>query len=247
LMLVRVRHDGCQATQERQVIHLDGDGAIAERPLELQADQIVGEKLDVLVGDGGTKHVFAQSFAGTVVQGAGGGGGVERKAELRDRQRGLNLDAWASWQRDDNGTAALGAGRGKPGDGSGGELGQGGLFVGQLARDHGGIVADVDDSPSCEQAQDAGADDLEQVGHLVGAKAGQRAEGGDAITVGDENAVEEIPWMWGLSRRSADALCNARTAPLWPCSTPRAAMRRRYQPRTESANTRHTAPVNLPS
>jgi len=140
---------------------------------------------------GGRSTYLHSAWRAQRVQGTGGGGGVQRKAEFCDRQRGLDLDAWASGQGDDNGAAALGTGWGKAGHGGGGELGQGGLFVSQLAWDHGGIVGDVDDSSPCEEAQHAGADDLEQVGHLVGAKAGQGAKDGDTRVVGDENAVQE--------------------------------------------------------
>jgi hypothetical protein len=86
-------------------------------------------------------------------------------------------------QRDHNqaATAFRACGR-EAGDRGGGELGQGRLSVSQFARDHGGFLCDVDDSPALEEASDLDA---------VSGGQGENREGSDAQASLDGN---DSPW-----------------------------------------------------
>jgi len=61
-------HGSGQATPERQGIHVDGDGAVAERPLEGDAHPAVGGEGDVL-GGGKTMGIYGYGRIGRVVAG----------------------------------------------------------------------------------------------------------------------------------------------------------------------------------
>jgi len=61
--------------------------------LELDADEVVGAKAQVLVGDRWAQDVLDQRLAAAKVVGAGMGRGVQREAQLRDCQRRSDDDA----------------------------------------------------------------------------------------------------------------------------------------------------------
>ena len=61
---------GRQSAEERQRIHVDGDGAVRERLLERDADEPVGTVGDTLLGDGRPQHVLEEGLAAVGVEGA---------------------------------------------------------------------------------------------------------------------------------------------------------------------------------
>src|SRR5690606_8652672 len=74
------RHRGREAHQKRQRIEIEGEGAVAEGALELEAHQVAGDQLNVFSSDRGAKDVFAECFTTDGVVGCGSGGGVQREA-----------------------------------------------------------------------------------------------------------------------------------------------------------------------
>src|SRR5262249_59511635 len=113
-VLARRRHGGGEAGQERQGIEVHGPGAVAERWLELDTDQVIGEKAQVLVGERRAQDVLDQRLAAARVVGAGVGRRVQREAQLGDGQRRGDDDAGPTAQRNrrGGGRAAGGGGRG---------------------------------------------------------------------------------------------------------------------------------------
>jgi hypothetical protein len=113
------RNCGGEATEERERIEIDSEGAIAEGAAELDTDEVAGQKQDAVVSDGRAEDVADESLATERVVGASGGCGVEREAQLEGREGGGERDAGRAAKLDGNGKtlAMLGPRRVKAGDG----------------------------------------------------------------------------------------------------------------------------------
>jgi len=64
----RRRHARCQATEERERIHVDRDGAVGVGALESDAHQAVGPHLEPVLREWGTKHIAKERFAPCCVE-----------------------------------------------------------------------------------------------------------------------------------------------------------------------------------
>src|SRR5690606_21792998 len=73
-------HCGSEARQKRQRVEVEGEGAVAEGALELQAHQVVRHQADVLSCDRRAKDVLAECFTTDGVVCSGGGCGMQREA-----------------------------------------------------------------------------------------------------------------------------------------------------------------------
>jgi hypothetical protein len=62
-MQLRRRHRGAKPTEQRQRIQIDGDGAVAERPLEGDPHQPIRTSLYTLGCDGRAQYILQQRFA----------------------------------------------------------------------------------------------------------------------------------------------------------------------------------------
>ncbi len=156
---------GREAGDQGQGIHLDADRAITKGFFQLDGDQAIFGEGDVLGGDGRAKHVFEKVGPADIVLGAGAGMGVQRESSVLDAQRTHDLRANRGRQDDGEGFAAqLGASRRQARDSGGGELGQGRLPLGEVVGEEAGFPFVVlNHAAAYEVAQEAGADDLEQV------------------------------------------------------------------------------------
>src|SRR5206468_3356143 len=91
----------------------DGDGAVAERPLERDAHEPVGAGQKPLRGERRPKDVLEEGLATFLVVGPGSRGGVQAEAHFAYRKRRCDNDAGAAGEGDLHGAAAeLGAGGG---------------------------------------------------------------------------------------------------------------------------------------
>jgi hypothetical protein len=117
---------------------------------------------------------------------------MKREAELADRQGRRDLDSWSAVPVEQDGTVAqVGASRGQAGDGSGGELGECGFTIGEAVVEDGCVGAGLDDLAAREHAHQANADDLQEVGDLVGGQAREGDELGLAVRAGLVDAVKD--------------------------------------------------------
>src|SRR5262249_49152122 len=133
-------HGGGEATEERQGIEVDGDRAVAERPLEGDAHQAVGGEGEVLGGHRWPEDVLEQGFAGARVVGTGPGGGVEPEAGVLGAQGADDHEAAEGGEGDAWAAASFRARWGEPGGGGGSKLGEGGGPFRQRVADHGQAV-----------------------------------------------------------------------------------------------------------
>jgi hypothetical protein len=127
------RNCGCEATEERERIEIDSEGAIAERPAELDTDEVAGQEQDAILSDGRAEDVADESLATERVVGTSGGCGVEREAQLEGREGGGERDAERAAKLDGNGKtlAMLRTGRVKAGHGGVRESEQSGVAFGE--------------------------------------------------------------------------------------------------------------------
>jgi hypothetical protein len=177
----RDERDESAQERERVEVEVDGDGAVTERLLEGDAHQAVGARQEPLVGQRRAQDVLKQGFAAALVEGSGARRGVQAEAAFAHAEGRFDDNAGAAREGELARLATkLGAGWREAGDGCGGELRQGGVPPGELFGDGQHVAVSVrvegDDAPLLEVTHDAGASDLEGVGHIGGGEARQGAE-----------------------------------------------------------------------
>src|SRR5436189_5948079 len=129
-------HCGRQATEQRERVEVDGDGAVAERPLERDAHEPVGAGQKPLRGERRPKDVLEEGLATFLVVGPGSRGGVQAEAHFAYRKRRCDNDAGAAVEGDLHGAAAeLGAGGREAGDGGSRELSESWIALGESVID----------------------------------------------------------------------------------------------------------------
>ena len=157
---------GSEARNQGQGIHLDADGAIPKRFLQLDGDEPILGEGDVLGGDGRAKHVAKKVGSADIVLRAGAGMGVQRESTVLDAQGTHDLGAMGNGQGDGEGFAAqLGTGRREASHSGGGELRERWFSLLQVVGEESGLPLAVvlDHMATDEVAQEPGADDLQQV------------------------------------------------------------------------------------
>jgi len=96
---------------------------------------------------------------------------------LADGERRSDEDARAPFERELHETATeLGAGGGEARDHGSRELREGGIALDELVVDGESVIVDADDAAALEVAEDAGAGDLQDIGHVSGRKTRERTE-----------------------------------------------------------------------
>jgi len=134
-------HGGREARDQGQGIHLDADGTVAERFLELDGDQTVSSQGDVLLRDGGPQHVVEQVGPADIVLGPSTGSSVERESSILDAQRAHDLGAGCGGQDDGERFATqFGTSKRQPRDGGGRELGERRLSLGEVVGEKSGLA-----------------------------------------------------------------------------------------------------------
>jgi len=173
-------------------VEVDGDGAVAERPLERDAHEPVGAGQKPLRGERRPKDVLEEGLATFLVVGPGSRGGVQAEAHFAYRKRRCDNDAGAAVEGDLHGAAAeLGAGGREAGDGGSRELSESWIALGESVIDAEDVGVDVDDVAPLEVREDAGAGDLERIGHVIGRKSGKHPELETAVRGRGVHAVQE--------------------------------------------------------
>ena len=164
------RHRHGESDEQRQRIHVDGDGAVAERPFQQQAHEVTVDEPNSILRYGRAQDVLAQRLLASGIGRAGGRRGMERKAMLRSAQAShLELASRAELERiplvecGPSGRRALDAGAGEPSER--------GLFVGELLIGDHLLVFDY--ALAARQAQDARAGDLQHFGDVGVGEGGQ--------------------------------------------------------------------------
>src|SRR5690606_42022533 len=123
-MKMRGRDRRSESHQKRQRVEVEGEGAVAEGALELQAHQVVRHQADVLSCDRRAKDVLAECFTTDGVVCSGGGRGMQREAACGGAESLGMLEVAARAQADGvllpqcgtGGAPARGGGRGEPGE-----------------------------------------------------------------------------------------------------------------------------------
>ena len=177
------RHRGREPGEQREGIHVHRGGAVAERPLQRDAHQLVGQQAQPLLRDRRAQNVLDELVLAGRVVGAHGGAGVQREAELGDRERPRDGDARLAAQRDGlerGALPALGARRRETADGGRGELGERRLVLRGAVTCSRSVTSSDDSSGS---AWNPGA----PPGSAAGAK----------------TPSSSTECQWGLSRKSA--------------------------------------------
>src|SRR5690606_40889566 len=123
-MKMRGRDRRSESHQKRQRVDGEGEGAVAEGALELQAHQVVRHQADVLSCDRRAKDVLAECFTTDGVVCSGSGRGMQREAVCGGAESLGMLEVAARAQSDGVLLPQCGTG-GDPAQGGGhGELGE---------------------------------------------------------------------------------------------------------------------------
>src|SRR5690606_1061196 len=123
-MKMRGRDRRSESHQKRQRVEVEGEGAVAEGALELQAHQVVRHQADVLSCDRRAKDVLAECFTTDGVVCSGGGRGMQREAVCGGAEPFWIFEVAARTEADGVSLAQGGTGGDAAQGGGHGELGE---------------------------------------------------------------------------------------------------------------------------
>jgi hypothetical protein len=85
-VVARRRYARCEPAEQRERIHLDGDGAVGISAFERNAHEPIRPELDALRSERRAQDIAQERLASSNVERAGACGGVQREAVERGAQ-----------------------------------------------------------------------------------------------------------------------------------------------------------------
>ena len=104
----RRRERGAQSPEQRERVEVDGDSAVRERPLQLEAHELVGQDAQALGRQRWAQHVADEPLARGLVVGVRAGGGVKggRLSDGSDARSAVRTRAGDKSERSDDASLA---------------------------------------------------------------------------------------------------------------------------------------------